>query len=89
MLVSHHVEKLRHVIRVARLALDDCLSYSGTNRIRMFSEAHLRLSYAPSEFLQVTSCILELVRIRQPHSTCKSHIFTFTYNGTYGQYIDT
>jgi hypothetical protein len=29
-LVSHHVEKLRRVIRVARLALDDCLSYSDT-----------------------------------------------------------
>jgi hypothetical protein len=83
-LVSHHVEKLRCAIRVARLILDDCLSYSGTNKRRMFSEAHLRLSYAPSEFLQAAGCILELTRIRQPHSTCKSHIFTFTYKGTYG-----
>jgi hypothetical protein len=40
-LVSHHVEKLRRAIRVTRLALDDCLSYSGTNKRRMFSEAHL------------------------------------------------
>jgi hypothetical protein len=41
MLVSHHVEKLRRAIRVTCLALDDCLSYSGTNKRRMFSEAHL------------------------------------------------
>jgi hypothetical protein len=83
-LVSHHVEKLRHAIRVARLALDDCLSYSGTNKRRMLSEARLRLSYALSEFLQAAGCILELTRILQPHSTCTSHIFTFTYKGAYG-----
>jgi hypothetical protein len=50
-LVSYHVEKLRRAIRVACLTLDDCLSYSGTNNRRMFSEARLRLSYALSEFL--------------------------------------
>jgi hypothetical protein len=54
-LVSHHVEKLRHAIRVARLALDDCLSYSGTSKRRMLSEARLRLSYALSEFLPAAS----------------------------------
>jgi hypothetical protein len=64
MLISHHDEKLRHAIRVARLALEDCLSYFGTNRRRMFSEARLRLSYALSEFLQATGCILELARIQ-------------------------
>jgi hypothetical protein len=42
----------------------------------MFSEARLQLSYALSEFLQVACCILELARIRQPHSNCRSHIFT-------------
>jgi hypothetical protein len=42
----------------------------------MFSEARLQLSYAPTEFLQVVCCILELARIRQLHSTCRSHIFT-------------
>jgi hypothetical protein len=83
-LISHHVEKLRRAIRVVRLALDDCLSYSCTNRRHMFSEARLQLSYTPSEFLQAADCILELARIRQPHSTCRSHIFTFTYKGTYG-----
>jgi hypothetical protein len=50
----------------------------------MFSEACLRLSYAPSEFLQAAGYILELARIRQPHSTYRSHIFTFIYKGTYG-----
>jgi hypothetical protein len=55
MLVSHHVEKLRRAIRVTHLTLDDCLSYSGTNRRCMFCETRLRLSYAPSEFLQVAS----------------------------------
>jgi hypothetical protein len=84
MLIFHHVEKLRCVIRVTHLVLDDCLSYSSTNKRRMFSEARLRLSYALSEFLQVAGCILELARIRQPHSTCRSHIFTFTYKGAYG-----
>jgi hypothetical protein len=83
-LVSHHVEKLRHVIYVTRLELDDCLSYSSTNRRHMFSETCLRLSYVPSEFLQATGCILELTRIQQPHSTYRNHIFTFTYKGTYG-----
>jgi hypothetical protein len=82
-LVSHHVEKLRRMIRVACLTLDDCLSYSGTNRRHMFSDARLRLSYAPSEFLQAVGCILELTRIRQAHSTYRSNIFTFTYKGTY------
>jgi hypothetical protein len=82
--VSHHVEKLRRAIRVTRLALDDCLSYSGTNRRHMFSEARLRLSYASSEFLQAADCILEIDRIWQLHSTYRSHIFTFTYKGTYG-----
>jgi hypothetical protein len=82
--VSHHVKKLRRVIRVTRLALGDCLSYYDTNRKRMFSETCLRLSYAPSEFLQATGCILELFRIQHPHSTCRNHIFTFTYKGTYG-----
>jgi hypothetical protein len=82
--VSHYVEKLRHAIRVTRLVLDDCLSYSGTNRRRMFIEERLRLSYATTEFLQAVGCILELARIRQPHSTCRSHIFTFTYKGAYG-----
>jgi hypothetical protein len=82
--VSHHVEKLRRAIRAACLALDDCLSYSDTNKRRMFSEACLWLSYAPSEFLQAAGCILELARIRQPHNTCRSHIFTFTYKGAYG-----
>jgi hypothetical protein len=67
-----------------RLALNDCLSYSDTNKRRMFSEARLRLSYALSEFLQAVGCILELTKIRQPHSACRSHIFTFTYKGTYG-----
>jgi hypothetical protein len=80
-LVSHHVEKLRCTIRVARLALNDCLSYSGTNRRHIFSVAHLQLSYSPSEFLQAVGCILELAMIQQPHST---YIFTFTYKGTYG-----
>jgi hypothetical protein len=83
-LISHHVEKLRRVIHVARLTLDDCLSNSGTNRRRMFSEACLWLSYVPSEFMQATGCILELARMRHPHSTWRSHIFTFTYKGTYG-----
>jgi hypothetical protein len=41
MLVSHHVEKLRRAIPVARLTLDDFLSYSVTNRRRMFSEVRL------------------------------------------------
>jgi hypothetical protein len=41
MFISHHVEKLRRTIRVARLTLDDYLSYSSTNRRRMFSEARL------------------------------------------------
>jgi hypothetical protein len=82
--ISHHVEKLRRVIRVVRLALDDCLSYFGTNRGHMFSEARLRLSYAPSEFQQAVDCILELARIQQLHSTCGSHILTFTYKCTYG-----
>jgi hypothetical protein len=50
----------------------------------MFSEARLRLLNAPSEFLQAAGCILELARIRQPHSTRRSHIFTFTYKDTYG-----
>jgi hypothetical protein len=50
MLVSH-VKKLRRVIRVTHLTLDDCLTYSGTNKSRMFSEACLRLFYALSEFL--------------------------------------
>jgi hypothetical protein len=54
-LISHHVEKLRRVIHVARLALDDCLSYSGTNKRRMFSEAHFLLLYALSEFLHAAS----------------------------------
>jgi hypothetical protein len=62
--VSHHVKKLRRAIYVMHLTLDDCLSYSGTNKRRMFSEAHLRLSYALSEFMQATGCILELTRIR-------------------------
>jgi glycerol-3-phosphate dehydrogenase len=62
-LIYHHVEKLRRTIRVTRLALDDCLSYSGTNRRHMFSETRPQLSYAPSEFLQAASCILELARI--------------------------
>jgi hypothetical protein len=88
-LVSHHFEKLRRAIRVTRLILDDFLSYSGTNRRHLFSEARLRLSYAPSEFLQAAGCILELARIRQPHSTYRSHIFTFTYKSTYRQHIDT
>jgi hypothetical protein len=44
--VSHHVKKLRSAIRVARLTLDDCLSFSDTNKRCMFSEAHLRLLYA-------------------------------------------
>jgi hypothetical protein len=82
-LVSHHVKKLRRVIRVTRLTLHDCLSYSGTNKRRIFSEARLRLLYALSEFLQAVDGILELVRIRQPHSTCRSHIFTFTYKSAY------
>jgi hypothetical protein len=80
----YHVEKLTRMICVARLALDDCLSYSDTNNRRMFSEARLQLSYALSEFLQATDCILELTRIRQSHSTCRSHIFTFTYKDAYG-----
>jgi hypothetical protein len=80
-LVSHHIEKLGCAIRVTCLILDDCLSYSSTNRRRIFSKVRLRLSYAPSEFLQATGCILELGNIRQPHST---HIFTVTYKGTYG-----
>jgi hypothetical protein len=83
-LISHHVEKLRHTICVVRLALDEFMSYSSTNKRHMFSEACIRLSYVLSEFLQVVSCILELVRIRQSHSTCRSHIFTFTYKGAYG-----
>jgi hypothetical protein len=83
-LVSHHVKKLRCAIRVTRLVLDDCLSYSCTNKRRMFSETRLRLSYALSEFRQAAGCILELTRIRQPHITCRSHIFTFTYKGVYG-----
>jgi hypothetical protein len=83
-LISHHVEKLRRAICVVRLALDDCMSYSGTNRRRMFSEVRLRLSYAPSQFLQAADCILELTKIQQSHSTCRSHIFTFTYKVTYG-----
>jgi hypothetical protein len=62
-LISHYVKKLRRTIRVTRLVLDDCLSYSATNRRRMFSKARLRLAYAPSEFLQTVGCILELVRI--------------------------
>jgi hypothetical protein len=41
MLLSHHVEKLRHAIRAAHLILDDCLCYSDTNRRCMFSEARL------------------------------------------------
>jgi hypothetical protein len=40
-LISHHVEKLSHAIRVARLTLDDCLSYSSTNKRHMFSETRL------------------------------------------------
>jgi hypothetical protein len=40
-LVPHHVEKLRRVIRVTRLTFDDCLSYSDTNKRRMFSETRL------------------------------------------------
>ena len=84
MLDAHHVEKLRCTIRVTRLALDDGLSYSGTNKRRMFSETCLQLLYALSKFLQAADCILELVRIRQLHSTCRSHIFTFTYKGAYG-----
>jgi hypothetical protein len=55
MLVSHHVEKLRHAIRVTRLALVDCLSYSGTNRRRMFSEVRLRLSYAQVNFCRLST----------------------------------
>jgi hypothetical protein len=82
--VSHQVEKRRRTIYVACLTLDDCLSYSTTNRKHMFSESRFRLSYAPSKFLHATDCILELVRIRQSHSTYRSHIFTFTYKGTYG-----
>jgi hypothetical protein len=82
MLVSYHVKKLRCVIGVMRLALDDCLNYSGTNSRCMFSEAYLRLSYAPSEFLQAAGYILELARIQQPHNTYRSHIFTFIYKGT-------
>jgi hypothetical protein len=78
-LVSHHVEKLRH-----GLALDDWLSYSSINKRHIFSEARLRLSYALSEFLQAAGCILELARIRQPHSNCRSHIFIFTYKCAYG-----
>jgi hypothetical protein len=39
--VSHHIEKLRHAIRVTHLILDDCLSYSNTNRRHMFSETRL------------------------------------------------
>jgi hypothetical protein len=88
-LVFHHVEKLRRAIYVVHLALDDCLSYYDTNKRRMFSEARLRLSYALSEFMQAVGCILELTKIRQPHSTCRSHIFTFTYKGAYGKHIDT
>jgi hypothetical protein len=38
-LISHHVEKLRRAICVACLVLNDCLSYSGTNRRHMLSEA--------------------------------------------------
>jgi hypothetical protein len=67
-----------------RLALDDCLSYSGTNKRRMFSETRLQLPYALSEFLQAAGYILELVRIRQPHSNYRSHIFIFTYKDAYG-----
>jgi hypothetical protein len=84
MLVSHYVEKLRRVIRVTRITLDDYLSYSDTNRRHMFNEARIWLSYAPGECLQAIACILELTRIRQLHSTCRSHIFTFTYKGIYG-----
>jgi hypothetical protein len=69
MLISHHDEKLRHAICVARLTLEDCLSYFGTSRRRMFSEARLRLSYTLSEFLQATGCILELTRILLPVKT--------------------
>jgi hypothetical protein len=83
-LISHQPEKLRRVIRVARLALDDCLSYSDTDKRHMFSDARFRLSYALSEFLQAVGCILELTKIRQPHSTYKSHIFTFTNKCAYG-----
>jgi hypothetical protein len=68
-LVSHHVENLRCAIHVTRLTLDDCLSYYDTNKRRIFSKACLRLSYASSEFLQDVGYILELTRIRQPHST--------------------
>jgi hypothetical protein len=50
-LISHHVEKLRRAIRVTGLALNDCLSYSVTNKRHIFSEARFRLSYALSEFL--------------------------------------
>jgi hypothetical protein len=82
-LISHYIEKLRRAIRVTHLVLDDCLSYSAINRRRMFNKARLRLSYAPSEFLQTAGCILELIRIRQSHSTCRSHIFIFTYKYTY------
>jgi hypothetical protein len=56
--VSHYIKKLRRAIRVTHLTLDNCLSYSGTNKSRMFSEACLRLFYALSEFLQAASCIL-------------------------------
>jgi hypothetical protein len=55
----------------------------------MFSEAHLRLSYVLSEFLHAAGCILELDRIRQPHNTCRSQIFTFTFKDAYGYHIDT
>jgi hypothetical protein len=41
MLVSHYVEKLRRVIRVTRITLDDYLSYSDTNRRHMFNEARI------------------------------------------------
>jgi hypothetical protein len=63
-LIFHHVEKLRRVIRAVCLTLDECLSYSSTNRRHMFSEARLQLSYTPSEFLHATGCILEHARIQ-------------------------
>jgi hypothetical protein len=34
----------------------------------MFSEARLRLSYAPSEFLQAAGCILELATSSHSHT---------------------
>jgi hypothetical protein len=39
--ISHHIKKLRCAIRVTRFVLDDCLSYSDTNRRHMFSETRL------------------------------------------------